>query len=403
MNYDNDSAPPIPYFYSGAGLRVRALPKDAVLTAPVGPASATKITAADAATISADPDTNLITLTLGSAPRPSWTNANLVDKMVIRTVGSYRAACVIVEATPTTIKMTNIASNFNGGVGPLVLDPGEILRIVEPSATFVTADVIQIDYINGGGFGITSRVNSIAFQGIKMENATPGFPVSFGGLDCPNMSIELCDFIGFWAQGPGNTYWCYANASVFRATLLAVSCSFFSSTCHFRDMLQFYMVNGTPQSFTEFVFSNCDCYGTVNQNGLPIISSTAFLNGEINDTVAVYSGVPDAVLMLDGRLRLENVKISNAAGVGVRASGSRSQADLKHVTGVVLGAQGVVAEEQAQISVDATTTLVGAAGAPGAVKSGDLAAAAYAALPQYDITAVGAGGATGTGSRILLK
>ena len=221
LDYDNDTS--IPYFYSGAGLRVRALPRlastisayDAVINNTAG------------AVISADPDTNLITLTI-SSPRASWTPAHLRNKQIIRTVGSHFAGCVIVDVTPTTLTLTNNANNFNGavqggpGVGPLFLAPGEVLQIVEPSATFqADPNSPAVDDFADTFVGILSTVNSIAFQGIKVTQPGSGFPVALGSMNCPNAPFELCDLEGLYGLGSTGTYWCYPSGCVMRANVFS--------------------------------------------------------------------------------------------------------------------------------------------------------------------------------------
>jgi hypothetical protein len=101
------------------------------------------------------------------------------------------------------------------------------------------------------------------------------------------------------------------------------------------------------------------------------------------------------------------VKIQGASSNGVRLAGSTAKVNLVHVTGVNLGSYGIFAEDGAQASVDATTTVTGALDD---VKSGSLAATTYAALAlhqQYDLAPGPAGNSTTfdaqTGSRIFKK
>jgi hypothetical protein len=111
IDYQNDFT--FPYFYSGAGLRIRALPKLVTL-----PGTEAVINAGAGATIVENADTKLITLSIPSQ-LASWTAANLRNKKLIRTIGTFKAGCVIVDATNapglSTLTLTNNADNFNGG------------------------------------------------------------------------------------------------------------------------------------------------------------------------------------------------------------------------------------------------------------------------------------------------
>ena len=397
MDYPNDTS--IPYFYSGAGLRIRAIPQ---LVAGLPPAEMT-IGAGAGAIVTSDPDTNLITLTL-AAGRASWTLANLKNKQIIRTIGSYFANCVIVDVPDTkTLKLTNNASSFNGGVGPLVLAPGEDLQIVEQSATLQT-DVNQppVDEYNDSLGSFVSAVNSVAFQGIKITNPGAGFPLALGVMNCPQVPIELCYVEGMYCLGQAGAYWIRLTGTVLTGNLLSVNSSFFARAAAIEGIALFYFVNATPQSFNECVFSNCASIASVSQNGLPILMNIALGNtlirGSIGDSA---SPTGDGIYQLNGLVTLDHVKIDGAAGNGLRIEGPTSSAKLVHATGVNLGDYGILADDGARVVADAATTISGTTGLPATVKAGGLAASPYPAGTQYDITAVVAGGATGTGTRIF--
>ena len=398
--YENDSS--IPFFYSGAGLRVRALPQ---LASTVSPADAT-ISATDAATVAGDPDTNLVALTI-SAPRTSWTAANLVGKQVIRTVGSttptpWSANSVIYGVVGgNQLLLTSDPTSFNGGSGSLTLAPGEEIQIVEPSATF-QADPLNfpIDIVNDPFAGIVSTVNSIAFQGINFTQPNPATS-ALGILNCPQAPLELCNVAGLSGQGQAGTYWLYCNGCNITSFLASVNCSTFMAGCLLTGP-SFYMVNATPQSFFDCVLSGCGSYSSVQQNGLFIESNTAFANCLIENSVPSFSNAAgDAIFQASGSIQLDHVQINGAAGDGVHVVGSLAQAGLIHVTGSGQGDFGVQAENGAQVSVDATTTVTGASGD---TQSGSLAPTTYAQVAAgnaYDLPPNAASINVATGTRIF--
>jgi hypothetical protein len=67
------------------------------------------------------------------------------------------------------------------------------------------------------------------------------------------------------------------------------------------------------------------------------------------------------------------------------------------VQGTGNGGLGLSATDGAIVRADASTSVTGTGGD---LQSGDLAATVWANLPQFDITAVGPGGATGSGTNV---
>jgi hypothetical protein len=359
IDYQNDAT--FPYFYSGAGLRIRALPQ---LASTISAADAV-INAGAGATITKDPDTRLITLSIPTQ-RTSWTTANLKNKHLIRTIGAHQADCVIVAATNapglSTLLLTQKADSFNGviqgnggpAVGPVFFQPGAVLQIVEQSAILEGGAAPKIDFPNEFAFaGIISTCNSIAFQGLGFTNRAG--EVALGLLNCPNTPIELCNVAGISGQGPTGTYWLYANGSVFSYGVVAVNCSFFSSACHFdgdaAGFFFFYIANATPQSFAEAIMSNCGPFTPGEQNGLPIVCNVVFQN------VLMQGGAAGAgVLVRGGRAVLESVKINNALGnaVDVLEGGI---AKFTEVTGTGNAGFGAFIDDGSHLQVDALTTV----------------------------------------------
>jgi hypothetical protein len=435
IDYQNDFT--FPYFYSGAGLRIRALPKLVTL-----PGTEAKIAVGASATVSEDADTKLITLTIPLEDRTSWTMANLRNKKLIRTVGSFKAGCVIVEAThalggPSTLVLTNSAENFNSrsgegdslafaagtvtltdadgdftpqmvghlidifgstslandgtfpitafvsptqieyangagvteplppfsgwhidGLGALILAAGEELQIVEPSATLEGGAAPVIDYPNEFGFaGIISACNSIAFQGLDITNRS--FQQALGLLNSPNVPIELCNVAGLFSQGQAGQYFTYANGTLFSYGLVSVSGSFFATACHFDDSAGFpfffYVANGTPQTFNESIFTNCDTFTPGEQSGLSIICNTAWQNVLMTNCGGIIVG--------DGRAVLDHVQIntvvptgSNPTGDGVRIT-EAGFGRFVHVTGTGITGYGAIVGNGSQLLADLTTTI----------------------------------------------
>jgi hypothetical protein len=398
IDYDNDTS--IPYFYSGAGLRIRALLKPVSLS----PAIDATITAA---TISEDTDTNLITLKI-SAPRATWTPANLKNKQLVRTgANTHKAACVIVDVlTNDTLVLTNNAIDFNGATGALSVAGGNA-QIVEPSATLEGGVAPIIDYnndpANSAFAGIVSTCNSIALQGLSITNRA-GY-TALAVMNCPNVPIEVCNVAGFFTQGQAGTYFTYANGCVMSYGLISVSSSFFCSACHFDSApagfdFFFYMVCATPQVFTNSIFSACSGYTSASQGGLPLICNTAFQN------VLIDGSTGNAVAVTTGQLAFDHVQINNAQGKGVLAV-ERSNLIVNHLTGTGnLGAGLFVTDgSQAHVRDGGGSSIIGAGGE---IVCGDLPnrtwANFYGVAPigqQFDITAVGPAGATGTASRVF--
>lgn len=431
MTYGNDTES-VPCFYSGTGLRIRAIPQ---LVAAI-PSAEAVIDAGAGAILTSDPDTNLITLLIPSE-RMSWTTANLRNKQIIRTVGSHKAGCVIVAATHapglSTLTLANDIDNFNGGgttgtgdnlavaagivtltdagaaffaemvgspitiedattpanngtfvvtayVSPtqikyanavglpeafpgtwivgaalLSLAPGEVLQIVEASATLEGGTSPDMDYNNNYGFAaIQTRVNSIAFQGIKITSRVPG-STAIAILDCPMTDIELCDIAGINGQGYAGTYWMLANGCVIRSNLLAVNCSFFTHACHLDTIDFFYMANATPQSFASSILTDCAQYASPEITGLPIVCNTAFANCLLDNSGAVVDH-GGGISVTQGHLALDHVQINDVTGNAIEVL-QGSFAVLNRVTGTGNVGQGVLASDGSQVQADETTTI----------------------------------------------
>jgi hypothetical protein len=161
----------IPFFRFNNGVTVRAIPQ---LTTLLTPANAT-ITNADAATISQDPVSNLITLTIAGI-RNSWSDNALAGKQIIRTSGSSDAGCVIYGSTPTTLLLCNNADAFNSvsGTGDSLTFGAGIVTLTDASAPFLPNmnghSITIADASNPGNNGTFTPVTYISPTQISFPN-----------------------------------------------------------------------------------------------------------------------------------------------------------------------------------------------------------------------------------------
>ena len=110
----------------------------------------------------------------------------------------------------------------------------------------------------------------------------------------------------------------------------------------------------------------------------------------------IVNSPSDAVVFHGSHGTLDHVTIDNSVGDAVAADGGFL--DMLSVQGTGNGGLGLRALVSALVRADASTNVTGAGGD---LKSGNLTVTTWASLPQFDITAVGPGGSTGSGTHVF--
>jgi hypothetical protein len=150
--------------------------------------------------------------------------------------------------------------------------------------------------------------------------------------------------------------------------------------------------------FGDFTFQASKLDGVANLG-----ASTDFLTGiypfmvpSFNVQRCLIVNSPGDAVVFDGsRGTLDRVTINDSVGNAIAADGGFL--DMLSVQGTGNGGLGLSASDGAIVRADASTSVTGTGGD---LQSGDLAVTVWANLPQFDITAVGPGGATGSGTNV---
>ena len=371
-----------PYFPFVLALNIQAEPQPVSLV----PASDAVLNGADFVT-SLDPNTGLATLTLTGPARASWGVDGLKGKFVVGAGGGFDTG-VITSNTTTAIEIS-----IAGGA------PTAPIQIMEPSATL--AGDAPPPFLFRGGLSAYGPIG-LGLGGIRIPQAPSGiFGAGLLMINATSMVAMLCDLenpeldFGFYilsqcyvhrvGVGGNNTSF---HGGVTRITGLLEGPVTLSAMDGFS--IQSSVVDGVsidPRDFFDFIASG--------ELGALLVLSTEFRNAPAGTRGAIVfhggtgflgnvnfkGNFSDDVIVFDkgqGYLELESVQGPAADNPGVAGVGIRTN-------------------DGAYVEVDGATNVAGVAGD---VKSGDLPVASYGALPQFDITAVGPGGATGTGSRI---
>jgi hypothetical protein len=368
---------PYPFYNFQSGVTIRALPQ---LTSLLTPADAV-ITAADGALVSADPVSNLVTLTIAS-PRASWGANALKGKQLIRTVQSptsSAATCCIYGSDATHLHLCNDPDSLNGGNGPLVLTTNEVLQIVEPSATLIgsppTAD-------NAWGISCWS-INAIVFQGIHFVAPSGQYALALGNADIP--SIELCRIDGFLSVSAPNGLEIFGTTMTTSYDLEPVPGLLQNSLFMGFNLAQSYFyIAAFLQTFVNTVFDDTCPTVTSGFFHTPVGSNWGFQN------VLFQGSTGDALHAGYGQWNLVNVSINNSAGNGLTVDNGPAAVMLTNVGGSGNAGFGLVVDDGSQVRVTDTTTNV--TGASGDMKVGGLPVRSwadfYANTPvgnQYDL------------------
>jgi hypothetical protein len=338
-------------FLFGGPLTIRAYPK-------LSPAAAPKqqITSADGAPVSAvGPD--LVQL---NVPGAGWTPGALKGKQVIFT-GSHTGpgtACCIFDNTSTDLFLCNTPNAFNGGVGPLVLDPGETLNIVEPSAKLEAPPSAR-------GDSMVFSVEGISFQGIALACTVPdqgngSAAIADGGAV---YSFELCNLNEIDCLGggelqiimfatttsgyvnnyggnltPARSYWDHVGASFLLAAgvpemgQLAGVLQQAWRRCVFDGCQPLSAPIGFVGAIPTLAIELANCWFKASEgDAINLTSPTRLLatNVQIDDSQAVSGFAGNAITMTGpSQSVLSNVTGSGNAGLGLRTDdGAHVQVD----------------------------------------------------------------------------
>ncbi len=370
------TASPVPFFQEYDGVTIRAFPQ---LTTLLSPADAT-IAAADGAVVSSDPVTNLVTLTI-STPRSSWAANALKGKQIIRTVlssTSDNANCVIYGSDATHLFLCNDAGSFNGGNGALVLATGEVLQIVEPSATFIGSSPTV------GSWGISSwGINAIALQGIHFVAPSGELALALGNADLP--LIELCVIDGLISINTPN------GLSILSTTLTT---SYDLEPVPGLVTRSLFMNFGLAQSYFYIAAILQTFFDTVFDDTCPTLTSGVFFapvgsNWGLQN-VLFQGSTGDAIHADYGHWNLTNVSINDSAGNALTVDTGPVAVILTAVGGSGNAGFGLAVDDGAQVRV--TDTVTNVTGASGDMEVGGLPVRAwtdfYANTPvgnQYDL------------------
>jgi hypothetical protein len=382
-----------------ASVAIFALPQ----LVPLAPASDAVINLVDVLSVTVDPLSGLQTVNL-IVPRPSWVAGSTIKgKQVLDSAGGFFNAVVGgVGAGGSSILLTNNAP------------PTFPLQIVEPSA-----------YLHGPGGVIKSGIlnvlnsDSVAFNGLKIG---PDDPTSYYGLFADGLGQTVCQMSELINPGIGSTTWGHDTTfinRVLRCWVHADFATFVSNIIVVQGLWDGlpgrYLQAPVYPIFSRMVFDGC--------NPLEVRSFVPFSPtdpGTVDHfTLAssmVVNGLGDGVVFHGTRGLFRDVNISNCAGNGITAAEGSGHLQLSNCGGTLPNGTsgagfGVQVNDALMVRVNAATS--GQAlplrgfGAGDDMKIGDLPARTWANFTgvapigqEYDITAVAATGATGTGSRL---
>lgn len=403
---------PTPWYTYQNGLTITATPQLAAL--PGGAPTDSIITAADviagANVALTGGAAQLAAINIPGPGRAGWANHGARGSYLVRSVKSGTsniATCVIYDSDANNLYLCNDPGSLNGGAGPLVLAPGEEIQIVQPSATF-----------NGSAFQAWG-ISAPNFQGINFAGG-----VQFANANGFVPTAELCTLAGCFLIGiSGNG--AELNGCNFTTNFTAQPIPALCARCLFSDMAPttpfsnpFYFA-GNLQTFTDVVFDNTCPTLTNGYFQTPLPNNWGLVN------VLFQGSQGDAIYANSGEWVLANVEIdasvaangtagnaitvdSGTAGSPAGFAGIASMV-LTNVQGTGNAGAGLRTNDGVQVRVtDTATNPMGAVGQD--IVCGDLPARTwlnfYSSAPvgqQYDITAVGPAGATGTGSRVYQR
>jgi hypothetical protein len=344
-----------PYFVFATPLTVRAIPQ---LVAGITP---NQINSGAGATVSAV-GPGLVKVTV---PGATWIPGALKGLLAIKTLSSSGGLLgggglqAIFDNTATELFLSNTPAQFNGGAGPLVLQPGEVLAIMEPSAVLAAppADIGQKEPIEFGG------IDAINFQGIGFQSTAPINAGSGSVLinTVTNPGFEGCVLNESTYQGCRGLGIFFLGCTM-RGLFDAYDCAGLVENSFFGGVgtsvgFPSFRVFGQGLEIFNTVFDGCSSFGGGQpdifgiQTLIPVAwqLGNCWLRNSLGDAFTVRAPT---------RVDMATVQIDGAMGNGVIATGP-CQLLLTGLTGSGNTGYGVVTDDGAHVKVDVATTTIG--------------------------------------------
>lgn len=328
-------------------------------------------------TITQDPDTGIVTIT---DPTKTWpTDGSMKGLFSVGANAKFELG-VIYDNTATSISITK---DFV---------PTLPVSIMEPSAE-LRGNVTQGGFARGA-LNVSNQ-DSLAICGTRVVELSGDQGVYQQG---GQVWYQLCDLPIFAMDTPlrlSGHLTCNLDNPLFGGELYLDGCRVANGGT-FGDWL-FRSANEEFAAFNGTVFDQCATIQVVN-------TAAANANGQhwggmlVLSNVLITDSTADAIYWPGGGASLVDTKIQNAQGSAFVGRGGLL-AFLDHVTGAGNAGVGIRSLDGAQIEKTPATTVTGS----NDQQVGDLLPGPYPANPfsLYDITAVGPGGATGTGARLF--
>lgn len=372
------------YFEFECPYNITAIP----MLAPLPGADAV-IQAIDVASVTHDSITNLTTINL-TAPRASWVANAIRGLNVVGPAGGggIRNA-VVYESTNSLIRITSVVA---------LTYP---FQLMQPSASFAGSGV------NFGTLNVLN-VDCIAINGLKITSNDGDADLYQDGNGC--IVVQMCDLqspniMGSTSQSNENRIsrsyihggFPFIGGDVIYVQGLMLTCTGAS-----------FAVSPGQVQIRQMVFDGCDPIEPQAVLGGGAIVPATIAQLSIQNSV-VRNSTGDGVIFHSGQGLISDSDFSTNAGNGINAKTGRGYLALANVgsttqsTGI-----GLVVTDGQVVQADVATSgqAKPLAGAGGQTKVGGQAAQTWAAYAgagasKFDITAVAAGGASGTGSRLF--
>jgi hypothetical protein len=361
------------------------------------PAADSIVAASDIASVTQDPITQLITVNLNVA-RATWGGNGLKGKFGIGSTGGQENA-VIYESDTTFCRIATTVA---------LSTPWEIM---EPGAT-LTGSSTATDRGALNAF----NCDSIALNGIKVTttSASPAAGAFIQGYG--EIVTQLCELqsANLIASGPFINRivrcWMYGDAGIWgRFVVMQGLCENLTSN----------LIQGpaVPQ-FRRAVYQNSvtlDIADRLVQLGGPLATTVSLFRMDNCLVRGVTGATGDGIRYHGSKALLNRVDVYNCARDGIRCELGTGILELTNCGSASAGALnvgfGLNTQDGMLVKADAATNTTnpgagrGLRGTAGETKTGNIATQTWANFVAggkntYDITAVGAGGATGTGSRL---
>jgi hypothetical protein len=328
----------------------------------------------------ADPNTGLRTLTLTPAAvvtHPSWATTSFKGDFAVGSLSGLDNGTIL----------GSTANSITYAAGAALTAPISLME----SSTTLTGSVSPNAFFHG-------VLTIIGSTNMSLLGVSVMPPLASG---VPGLLTEECQFL-FLRLGK------FVDADLEDA-FMRVRTNYFAT-----DSLGLFVARGNwgaqnslfegpisaASMFGDYTFQLCkldgvERLGEVNDY---LTGMYPFMAPSFNVQRALIVNSPsDAVVFHGSRGALDHVTINASTGNAVVSDGGFL--DMISVQGTGNGGLGLLASDGALVRADANTNVTGTP-AGNDVKSGNLAATTWASLPQFDITAVGPGGATGSGTNV---